>query len=84
MLRSGRKAASVSFEIGQRVTSKWAGPGTISGELEKDQESEVDTSGRTRTSVTCFQKVLFDNPAVGERRWEIRKLNPLGEDVTIA
>jgi hypothetical protein len=73
----------MSFEIGQRVTSRWAGPGTISGELEKEQESEVDASGRTKISVTCFQKVLFDNPSVGERRWEIRKLNPLGEDVSI-
>jgi hypothetical protein len=65
----------MAFDIGQRVTSSWTGPGTVSGELEKETETEDG-----KTVVTCFQTVTFDGTTIGERRWEIKKLTPLDTD----
>lgn len=67
----------MAFDIGQRVSSNWTGPGTVSGELEK----ETETNDNGKVIVTSYQKVLFDAPQIGERRWEIKKLTPLDEDV---
>jgi hypothetical protein len=66
----------MAFEIGQRVTSSFTGPGTVSGELEKAS----DTNEKGKIVVTGFQVVKFDNPTIGERRWEIKKLIPLDEE----
>jgi hypothetical protein len=66
----------MAFEIGQRVTSSWSGPGTVSGELEKDS----DTLDNGKIVVTGFQRVKFDSPMLGERRWEIKKLTPLDDE----
>jgi hypothetical protein len=52
----------MAFDIGQRVTSRFTGAGIILGEVKKDVEG------------VYIQKVLFDNPALGERDWEIGKL----------
>ena len=63
----------MAFDIGQRVTSKWTGPGTVTGELTKDEDR------------VCFQTISFDSPALSERPWEVRKLSPLDtEDVDVA
>jgi hypothetical protein len=66
----------MAFEIGQRVTSSFTGPGTVSGELEKDS----DTNDKGKIVITGFQVVKFDSPMIGERRWEIKKLTPLDEE----
>jgi len=62
----------MAFDIGQRVTSSWTGPGTVTGELEKD----TDTNDNGKTQVTAYQRVTFDNPSIGEKRWAIQKLAP--------
>jgi len=62
----------MAFDIGQRVTSSWTGPGTVTGELEKD----ADTNDNGKTRVTDYQRVTFDNPSIGEKRWAIQKLDP--------
>jgi hypothetical protein len=67
----------MAFEIGQRVTSSFTGPGTISGELEKDS----DTNEKGKIIITGFQVVKFDDPMIGERRWEIKRLTPLDEEI---
>ena len=66
----------MAFEIGQRVTSGFTGPGTVSGELEKD----FDTNDKGKIVITGFQVVKFDGPMIGERRWEIKKLSPLDNE----
>lgn len=58
----------MAFDVGQRVTSRFTGAGTVLGELTKE------TDGST---VTVYQEVEFDNPTLGVKRWEVRKLNPL-------
>lgn len=68
----------MAFDIGQRVTSSFTGPGTVTGELTKD----TDTADNGKALITHFQTVLFDNPMYGERRWELKKLYPLSEDAT--
>lgn len=62
----------MAFEIGQRVTSKFTGTGTVTGELHKDEDR------------VCFQEVSFDNPSLGVRDYEIRKLIVVddGEDAS--
>lgn len=73
----------MAFDLGQRVTSSWTGPGTVTGELEK----ESDTSDNGKVQVTAYQRVTFDNPTIGNRRWEIQKLtsyeDPKPKRVTI-
>lgn len=54
----------MAFDIGERVTNKFTGPGTVIGEMVKDAEF-----GAT-------QLVRFDNAALGERVWAVAKLNP--------
>jgi hypothetical protein len=58
----------MAFEIGQRVTSSFTGPGTVKGGLFRDEYREV------------FQKVDFDNPSLGLRDWLVNKLEPLFEE----
>jgi hypothetical protein len=65
----------MAFDIGQRVTSSFTGAGTITGELTKTEDK--DESGKV--SITGYQAVIFDNPTLGEKVWEVRKLNPLDE-----
>ncbi len=55
----------MAFDIGERVTSRWTGPGTVIGPLERDEEN------------TPVQRVHFDNPMLGERLREIGKMNTL-------
>jgi hypothetical protein len=54
----------MAYEIGERVTNSFTGPGTVTGELVRDPEF-----GPTQT-------VKFDNTSLGERRWAISKLFP--------
>jgi len=68
----------MAFDIGQRVTSSFTGPGTVTGELTKD----TDTADNGKALITHFQTVLFDNPTFGEKQWELKKLYPLSEDAT--
>ena len=65
----------MAFDIGQKVTSSWTGPGIVTGELVR--ETETDDKGKT--VISAYQKVNFDNPAVGEKLWEVRKLYPVDE-----
>lgn len=62
----------MAFDIGQRVTSSWTGPGTVTGELEK--ESDISDAGTP--IVTAYQRVAFDNPIIGERRWKVQRMDP--------
>ena len=55
----------MSFEIGERVTNSFTGPGTVLGPMERDEDGILK------------QRVLFDNPLLGERLAAIRKLNSL-------
>lgn len=66
----------MAFEIGQRVTSTFTGPGTVTGELSKDS----DTGDGGKVVITSFQVIKFDNASIGERRWAISKLYPLDEE----
>lgn len=67
----------MAFDIGQRVTSSWTGPGTVTGELVREQ----DTDSRTgKPVIVSYQTVSFDNAAIGERLWELRKLTPVDLD----
>jgi hypothetical protein len=58
----------MAFDLGQRVTSTFTGPGTVSGELFKDDGDAI-------------QYIRFDNPTLGERPWSVKKLTPLDEEV---
>lgn len=55
----------MAFEIGERVTSSWTGPGTVTGPLERDEDN------------VAHQLVRFDNPLLGERLRAVGKLNSL-------
>ena len=66
----------MAFDMGQKVTSSWTGPGVVTGELVK----ETDTDDRTgKPIVTSYQMVRFDSAMIGERLWEVRKLTPVDE-----
>lgn len=67
----------MAFDIGQKVTSNWTGPGIVTGELVKEQEPD-DRTGKP--VITAYQMVRFENPALGERLWEVRKLNSVEEE----
>lgn len=54
----------MAFEIGERVTSRFTGPGTVAGEMFKDEDRD------------CLQRVKFDNAMFGERDWLVKKLEP--------
>ncbi len=60
----------MAFEIGQRITSDFTGDGTVVGELFRDSDR------------VCFQRIEFDNPTLGARDYQIRRLTPLeiGDD----
>lgn len=58
----------MSFEIGERVTSKYCGPGTVTGPIDWD----IDEDGRHPV-----QRVKFDNPLMGERLYPVTKLQTL-------
>jgi hypothetical protein len=63
----------MAFEIGERVTSSYTGPGTIVGPLERDEEN------------IAVQFVQFDNPVFGRRLREVGKMQPYDyEDETKA
>jgi len=55
----------MAFEIGERVTSSFTGPGTISGPLQRDEDN------------TAVQLVEFDNPMFGTKLREVGKMQPL-------
>lgn len=58
----------MAFDLGQRVSSSFTGIGTVTGELTKDEDK------------VCLQEITFDNPALGTRNYEIRKLSPVHEE----
>jgi hypothetical protein len=55
----------MAFEIGDRVTSSWTGPGTVTGPLQRDEDG------------IAVQLVKYDNPQMGERLREVGKLQLL-------
>jgi hypothetical protein len=62
----------MAFEIGERITNKFTGPGRIVGELVRN-DGEVT------------QKVQFDNPTLGIRDWPVQKMEPAedGGDISV-
>ena len=58
----------MAFEIGERVTSRFTGPGTVTGEMFKDDDRE------------CWQTVQFDNALLNTQKWRIKNLEPLLEE----
>ena len=58
----------MAFEIGERITSSFTGPGTIVGPLERDEDN------------TAVQRVEFDNPIFGTKLREVGKMQPLDEE----
>jgi hypothetical protein len=58
----------MAFEIGERITSSFTGPGTIAGPLERDEDG------------IAVQRVEFDNPMFGTKLREVGKMQPLYED----
>jgi len=65
-----RKAVFMAFSIGQRVTSFFTGEGTIQSGLIIPMDDTTDK----------LQLVKFDSPLIGERDYEIGKLDRVGED----
>jgi hypothetical protein len=61
----------MAYDIGERVESRFLGKGVVIGEIFK-----VDTDENGRGG-TALQRVRFDNPAVGEKDYEIRRLVPV-------
>ena len=55
----------MAFEIGERITSSFTGPGTIVGPLERDEDN------------TAVQRVQFDNPMFGTKLREVGRMQPL-------
>ena len=64
-----RKAVFMAFSIGQRVFSHFCGEGTVISEI------IPDIPGQPKR-----QLVKFDSPLIGERDYEIGKLDRVGED----
>lgn len=58
----------MAFDLGQRVTSRFLGTGTVVGELHRDDDR------------ACIQRIAFDNPLIGEKEYEIRKLDLVSEE----
>lgn len=54
----------MAFEIGERVTNSFSGPGTVTGPMTRDEDGEP------------YQMVKYDSPLSGERSTRIAKLNP--------
>jgi hypothetical protein len=63
----------MALDIGQRVTSNFTGDGTVTGGLTRTTDKDDDG----KTIITGYQEVTFDNPTLGTRAWEVKKLNPL-------
>jgi hypothetical protein len=59
----------MAFSIGQRVFSHFCGEGTVTSEI------ILDEPGRPKK-----QFVKFDHPSIGEREYEIGKLDRVGEE----
>jgi hypothetical protein len=59
----------VAFNIGQRVFSHFCGEGTVTSEI------VPDTPGLPKR-----QLVKFDNSHIGEKEYEIGKLDRVGEE----
>lgn len=57
----------MAFEVGDKVVSRFCGPGVVTGELVKDEDG------------IALQMVKFDLPLIGERLYEIRRLTPADE-----
>lgn len=55
----------MAFEIGERVSSFFTGPGTVIGSLERDEDKVL------------VQLVQFDNPALGTKLREVGKMSSL-------
>jgi hypothetical protein len=55
----------MAYDIGERVQSRFLGKGTILGEIFKDAEGDA------------LQRVRFDNPSVGEKDYEVKRLSPV-------
>lgn len=66
----------MAFDIGQKVTSSWTGPGIVTGELVKEQDTDERTG---KPIVLAYQKIKFDSAMLGERLWEIKKLTPVDD-----
>jgi hypothetical protein len=54
----------MAYDIGERVNSRFLGRGLVIGDVFKDPEGDT------------LQRVRFDNPAIGERDYEVRRLAP--------
>jgi hypothetical protein len=52
----------MAFDIGENVTSRWAGNGVVVGEMFRDDDGD------------SFQRVRFENPLLGERDYLVKKL----------
>ncbi len=65
----------MAFDIGQRVTNRYMGDGTVTGEL---QRVLVDSA---TGEVAYLQEVTFDNPILGVKLYQVGKLSPLFEGV---
>ena len=60
----------MAFEVGERITSLFTGPGTVVGPLERDDDQ------------VAVQRVRFDNPVFGERLREVRRMYPFEDEPT--
>ena len=60
----------MAFEVGERITSSFTGPGTVVGPLERDDDQ------------VAVQRVRFDNPVFGERLREVRRMESIGDEPT--
>jgi len=58
----------MAFEIGERITGYFTGPGTVTGPLQRDEDG------------VAVQLVEFDNPMFGTKLREVGKMQPLYED----
>ncbi len=58
----------MAFEIGERITSSFTGPGTIVGPLERDEDN------------VAIQRVQFDDPIFGTKLREVGKMQPLNDE----
>lgn len=58
----------MAFDIGERVTSTWTGPGVVVGLLERDEDG------------VAIQMINFDSVHLGMDMWEVGKLRPLNSE----
>lgn len=60
----------MAYDIGDRVISKFTGPGTVTGLPFRTYDDENDKTGQVA------QEVTFDLETLGKRDWLVRKLSP--------